>query len=382
MQVVGKYGLRPADQGKQYEEVINPQSLESVESKHGRTSKETTSIRFPIRFKIILPYLILALIIALVGAYILTRVVLDTVEERFTNQLVETGKLASESIVQEENKLLETLRLITHTNGTLTAVMNEDAETLRDISYPLLLNASVEALEIIDPSGRSLLSLRHRAGGRIEEYDFTRGDNSYQDWEFVNKVLNGEVDDIGDKYSGIAQAAWGEYLYVAGPIFDQNRELVGAILVGSSLNEVVQGIREATLSQVTIYDLEGKEINTSFIESSPIIRQETKSEILSRQENESLMRDLTTSGINYKEILAPLEVRSGSDVGFLGTALPQTFLIRASNSTKLQLFSFATISFLFLIAAGIFIANRLTRPLLNVVDASSKVAAGEHCPPH
>jgi HD-GYP domain-containing protein (c-di-GMP phosphodiesterase class II) len=381
MQVAGKYGQREVEQGKAFGGATkSPKAdslpLESIKSKKVLTSKEITRIRFPIRLKVTLPYLFLAFIIAIVGAYILTRVVLDTVEERFTNQLIETRKLASEWVVQEEDKLLETLRLITHTNGSAEAVMGGDSESLRDISYPLLLNASVEALEIIDTSGTSLLSLYHRAGGRIEEYDVSRGDTSFQEWDLVKNVLNEEVDRFGDKFAGIVSVTWGDYLFVSGPIYDQNQELVGVILVGNSLAEVAQGIREATLSQVTIYDLNGQEINTTFMNSNSSISQEIKAEIVSRQESESFMRERIASGIAYKEILAPLEVRSGADVGFLGTSLPQTFLIRASSGTKFQIFSFTTISFLFLIAAGIFIADRFTRPLLKVVDASSEVAAG------
>src|SRR5215510_4698382 len=46
-------------------------------------------IRVPVRVKITLPYLLLALLVAMAGAYIVSRVVLDSVEERFTNQLIE-----------------------------------------------------------------------------------------------------------------------------------------------------------------------------------------------------------------------------------------------------------------------------------------------------
>ena len=381
MQVAGKYGQRDVDQGKAIGSATkSPKAdalaLDSFNKKKVFTNKKITSIRFPIRLKVILPYLILAFLIAMAGAYILTQIVLDTVEERFTNQLIETRKLASEWVVQEEDKLLETLRLITHTNGTAEAVAEEDSDSLREISYPLLLNASTEALEIIDLSGTSLLSLHHVAGGRIEEYEVSRGDTTIQEWDLVKNVLEKKVDKFGDKFAGIVSVPWGDYLYVSGPLYNQNQELVGVILVGSSLTEVAKGIREATLSQVTIYDLNGQEINTTFMNSNSSISQEIKTEILSRQENESFIRERTATGIAYKEILAPLEVRSGADVGFLGTSLPQTFLIRTSSGTKFQIFSFTTISFLFLIAAGIFIADRFTRPLLKVVDASSEVAAG------
>jgi len=339
-------------------------------------SEEAAGIRFPIRMKVTLPYLILALIIAVTGAYIVTRIVFDTIEERFTNQLLETGKIAAEWMVKEEDELLETLRLVAHTEGTETALRDGNAEALREIAYPILLNAAIDALEIVDLNGESVLSLRHREGGLLEEYDVSRGERSYQDWYIVNQVRDQNLDDLGDKYADIALADWGDYLYVSGPVLDQDQELVGVVLVGDSLSKIAEEIRGTTLSQVTIYDLEGQEITTTFIESGSQLNPETSSGIISRQDKESYMQELAVANIPYQGLYAPLEVRSGKDVGIIATSLAKTMLVRASNTTRFEIFGFVTTAFLFIIAVGLFTADRFTKPLLKVVDASSQVAAG------
>jgi HD-GYP domain-containing protein (c-di-GMP phosphodiesterase class II) len=381
MEVAGKFD--PFDQvdGKPKEEALqqpasSPALTDQASIGENQILQDIPKVRFPIRVKVTLPYLFLALVIAMLGAYIVTRIVFDTIEERFTNQLIETGKMASEWIVREEEKLLETLRLIAHTEGAAEALMAEDAEALREISFPLLLNYSVDALEIIDTTGRSILSLRHREGGRIEEYDVSRDSTYFQDLPITERILNGQADNYGDKFAGIESAPWGDYLYVSGPIYNQEQELVGMILVGDTLAGIAQGIREATLSQVTIYNLEGQEITSTFLDSRPDINEETIEKIVSRQDTKSYLQEISATNISYKEILAPLEVRSGDDVGLIGTSLAQTFLVQASNVTRLQIFAFATTAFLFIIAIGVFIADRFTRPLLNVVRASSEVAAG------
>jgi HD-GYP domain-containing protein (c-di-GMP phosphodiesterase class II) len=356
----------------------NPGSLvfNPDDSTHQENKVKANGIRFPIRMKITIPYLFLALMIAMAGAYIVTQIVFDTIEERFTNQLLETGKIAAEWVVNEEDKLLETLRLVAHTNGTAEALGNKNAESLRDIAFPVLLNASVDVLEIVDESGVSLLSLRHREGGLPEEYDVSRGDSSFKDWEIVDKVLSRQEDLLGDKYASIQVTDWGDYLYISGPILDQNQDLAGVILIGDSLDKIARGIREKTLSQVTIYDLEGNEITTTLFEPAAPMERETAREVLDRQDNDSYFHEFTAANIDYQEVIAPLEVRSGMDVGIIGTSLAKTFLVQASNITRFQIFAFATTTFLFIIAAGLFIANRLTEPLLNVVDASSQVAGG------
>lgn len=343
----------------------------------GGSSLESHAVRFPIRLKVTLPYLILALIIAMAGAYIVTQLVFDTIEERFTNQLIETGKIAAEWMVKEEGKLLETLRLVSHTQGTVAALKAGNAEELRSIAYPILLNASIDALEIVDLNGESVLSLRHRSGDLIEEYDFSRGDSSFQTWEIFKQVKDQRVDNQGDKFAGIASAEWGDYLYVSGPVYDQGGQLSGVVLVGDSLNKIAEEIRQTTLSQVTIYNLVGEEITTTFIESGFHLEAKSANEILARQAGESFMRENTVANIPYQGIYTPLEVRSGRDVGIMATSLAKTFLVSASNATRLQIFGFVTTAFLFIIAVGLFITDRFTKPLLKVVDASSQVAAGD-----
>ena len=343
----------------------------------GETAQDSDAIRYPIRLKVTLPYLILALIIAMVGAYIVTQLVFDTIEERFTNQLIETGKIAAEWMVKEEAELLETLRLVAYTEGTASALKNEDAEELRSIAYPILLNASVDALEILDLSGKSVLSLRHREGGLPEDYDFSRGGVSFQEWEIVNQIIERMSDGHGDKFAGIATAEWGDYLYISGPVLDQENQLIGVILIGDAIQKIAEEIRASTLSQVTIYDLSGEEITTTFIETGSRLDQKSANEILDRQNTESFLREDIITNIAYQGVYAPLEVRAGDDVGIISTSLAKTFLVQASNATLLQIFGFVTTAFLFIISIGLFIADRFTKPLLKVVEASSQVAAGD-----
>ena len=50
-----------------------------------------------IRFKVILPYLLLTLIVAVTGAYVVTRLVSGSLSERLSNQLIEAGRVVSDT---------------------------------------------------------------------------------------------------------------------------------------------------------------------------------------------------------------------------------------------------------------------------------------------
>jgi adenylate cyclase len=335
-----------------------------------------SKIRFPIRYKITFPYIALALVLAMAAAIVVTNVVLDTVEERFANQLIESGRLSAEWMVKEEDRLLESLRMVAHTEGVPEAVQADDAELLREIALPIAVNGQLEALEILDVNGVSLLSLRQQQEDQFEDYDASRGENLFQEWEFVQQVLNTEVDTLGDKFSGVVSAPWGDFFYVSGPILGETNQLEGVVLVGRSLGSLSREIREATLAQTTIYDFGGAPQATTFLEEVGPLGSELAAGVLNRQAEESFLRNLTVANIDYSEIIGTLDSRGGVDVALVGTSLPQTFLVHPSQVTRLQIFGLATLGFLFVIAAGVLVANRITRPLLDVVQASEAVAQG------
>lgn len=82
----------------------------------------------PMRFKITVPYVLLALTFVLMAAFLVGRYLQETLQERFTNQLADSGKLAADWMVEEERRLLESLRLIANTEGVSDAILAGDAE--------------------------------------------------------------------------------------------------------------------------------------------------------------------------------------------------------------------------------------------------------------
>ncbi|MBI3731878.1 MAG: HAMP domain-containing protein [Chloroflexi bacterium] len=335
-------------------------------------------VRIPVRIKITFPYAVLSLLLALAASYVISRVTLDTIEERFTNQVIEAGKLTSERMVREENRLLESLRLLANVQGASDGVLTENAELLRVLALPLAINAQDEAVEILNKQGIAVLSLRHRPGDRVEDYSAARGDN-FASWAFVQNVLQRRVDQGRDKFVGLARATWGDYFYVAGPVLDDNGKLAGAILIGKSVQTLARLIRQDTLAQTTMYDADGQIIAStlSFSQTeSYTLAPEQVAALMQRQASASLTRDLSVSDISYTEILGTWKARGVEDLGVIGASLPQAFLVNASQITRLQIFLLVTIAIGLVIGIGLYLANRITTPLLQVVAASAKVAQG------
>ncbi len=361
----------------------NESTLDGYSEASGKSPRGGRQVRIPIRTKITLPYLFLALVLAAGVSLLVTRIVFDTIEERFSNQLIEAGRLSAEWMVREEDSLLETLRILARTTGVPDLVQSGDAEGLRQSTFGVVVNNQEDAVLFLDAQGSLVLSMVHRQGERLEAYDFVRGGGQeFTDWGAVAKVLAGEQDLHGDKFAAFEIFNEDYYFFTTGPIFDEAGELAGVVLVGKSLDEMVAKLQQETRIQVTIYDFVGQPMESTFL-SSPSLPPETASQILLDQDTASQRRDLssrrdiTVSNIDYEEILGPWEAREGEDLGVVGSALPKTFLVRANSVTRLQIFLLVAFAFLLVILVGLYISALITRPIQGLVNASSRVAEGD-----
>lgn len=335
-------------------------------------------VKIPIRVKITLPYALLAVFFALAAAFLVSRYVFESFHDRFLIQLIDTGKLTADWMVQEESRILETVRLIAHTEGVANAINNQDVERLREIIVPLMVNYSEEAIDILDLQGRSVLSLHQKPGGEVGEYDLSTGDMTLGDLPIVRKVLNKDTDSYGDKFASIARISDTDYIYIVGPIIDVDGSNVGVVAVGKSLTSLVHQIRQDTLAQVSLYDLDGNILATTLLVQEELnpIDSDLIPPVLENQDKESHIRNVSIASIDYTELLGPWEVRQGEDLGIVGTSLAQNYLARPRMLTSIQISLIVIIAVIGVITLGVFLAYQVTGPLSDIVQAAMEVAKG------
>jgi len=332
-------------------------------------------IQIPILTKITIPYAILALLIAVGGSYIITNVIIDSVEERFINQLIETALIASESVVRQEDDLLENLRLISHSQGMPEAITSNQADGIRQLALPSAYNANLGAFIVINRFGQTLVALQLNENSQV--YEEMLLDDIWVQSEFVQRVLDGEVDEFGDKFGGLIANQSESYLFVAGPVINtgENDSIAGVVLVGKSISETVQLIREETLAQLSFYHLDGR-LDTSTISETLSLDPDLSEATLKRQEEGSISRKFTENGIAYQELLSPFEIRQREDIGILGVALPTSFLEQTSQITRNNTFILMSVILLLVILVGVYVAGVITRPILDLKEAAMQVSAG------
>ncbi|MGH2582547.1 MAG: cache domain-containing protein, partial [Anaerolineales bacterium] len=327
----------------------------------------------PIFTQITVPYILLAILVAGGATFIITRVIFDSVQERFSNQLVETALLAHESLVREEDDLLAALRFISHIQGIDEAVDQRLFSRLRELILPVASNSSLDGFAILDSEGLRLLSLRLNAQG--DGFENLNPEIPYREFAFVQSILEGQEDEAGDKFSGIVVSGGEEYFFVSGPILRTDGTLAGVALAGKTVTNLASHLREETLAQLSFYSLDGELLASTFGEPRSVSSEESTA-IIERQDEASLARVLRDSEIDYNELLSPWEARAGEDLGLLGVALPTNFLVQASQFSRSNTLLLTMLALLLVLVVGVFVARRITYPIQDLKDASLKVAAG------
>jgi response regulator RpfG family c-di-GMP phosphodiesterase len=344
-------------------------------------SREINRLPLTIKTKVILSYLILGIILIVGSAFIVNRIIFDTLEERFTNQLLEADMLASDRLVVEEEQMLEVLRLLTHSEGVPQALKNADPQNLRELTIDNMIHNRQPAVVFLDMEGNLVLSEFHVKGGNIDEYEFGSGGLSdLKNQPFVSSLLSGQTDITGNNSAGFTQTSQGQYLFISSPVYENDQQ-VGLVLLGKPLEDLVQQIRAETLAQITLYDNEGHILASTFSSPLPLGVDEV-SRILENQHNTTFMetnsRTLNVRNFGYREIFSTWKDRNGQELGVLGIALGESFLVSTSRVTRLQIIFLAALVFILVVLIGMNLSNIITSPIRDLVNASNKVMQGNY----
>ena len=341
-------------------------------------------VRFSLLWKITLPFMFLAMVLGLGATYLVNRFISEEEAERFLRQLVDSGQQATDAVVRAEIDLLSLERLIANTEGVSDSAGEGDAERLRARVLPLVVNAGADVVAIVDSQGISLLTIRRVPDAPPGEYETLRGEAYYADWPFVQRVLEGVSDEtVGDKHAGLHAIILGDQenhvFFVAGPLYDPTGRLVGAVLVGEYLGDLTGSISTEAGANVSAYDILGGSLLSSTLEP------ETRESLLIPSDTllkvgvggESPVREISVADTAYWEILTPFVARQGTEIiGVLGVSLIRLELAAGEAEGLPAVVRLGAIALALIVIIGLLISNSITRPLVDLVEASSLVAMG------
>lgn len=322
--------------------------------------------------RLTIPYVLLTLILTAVGIFVLTRLVTSSIRERFINQLYEAGRVASDGIVLQERKHLEDTRIMSYTTGVAQALINRDTKELEALLLPIASNNQIEMLTLVDTNGIELFTLT--LDPTSAQYVRSAGED-FSANPLVEKILNGEVDDKGDKFAGLLQTKDGTALVTSVAVLESDGQLAGVLLVGTYLDHLVSDLKSRALADIVILNEKGNLLSTTLPPEDRGYETFGQTAPLQVSGYSTQALNLTLYGRGYQVVYAPLMIR-GEKYGWLGVLLPDQFVVSTEATSRNSLSLIFTFGTLMVLLIGRLVALNIARPILLLRKMAEDVARG------
>jgi signal transduction histidine kinase len=333
-----------------------------------------------IRFKVILPYLLLTLVVAVTGVYVVTKLVANSLNERLTNQLLESGRVVSDGMARQEVKHIQVAGFVIFTSGLGDAMQKDDRTTVARLAIPIAGGLDAENLILVNLQGQELL---HLIKGPDRTFKEASAQGDAGKWPFVQSLLNSrDAQSLPQRGLGLNPVNKRYYYYSAIP-FAVNDKMVGVVVVGTSLDTLLSALKSTSLADLIFYGENGLALGTTlggqenapdFLSTLSISPDLYKKIIASNDVVNG--ENFITDGRWYSLARGPLRV-SSDQLGVFGVILPLDFVVTSgaiSRNTYILIFAIAMIA---VILMGYLISRLIINPLYSLMRTSQAIAGGD-----
>ncbi len=348
--------------------------------------KPQTRLRRPlitnIRGKIILPYLILTFGVAVIGIYVVTNLVSGSLDERLNNQLLEAGRVVSDSLARREIDHLEQARLVAYTQGLDEALSERNQAQVVELAQPLAGSFGLECLIILDAEGGELLHVLRQADG---SYQSVAGQSDLAWLPLVQPLLEaGDPEGLPRRGLALHPANQHRYYLTAVPA-GLGDQMVGVVVIGVSFDTLLPYFKSTSLADVILYSEGGQAIATTFAfqEQPDRVAQLLADLSVSPEVYQSILNTPSFTDIEEASILdreyrlARGPLRVGNDtLGAFAIVLPSSFIVEARSLSRNSYAALFLGAIAAVILMGYFISFLITRPINRLVQTSRAVAEG------
>lgn len=351
----------------------------SAERRAGLRSIRTNLLN-TIRNKIILPFLLLTMLVAAVGTFVITRLVASSIQDRLTSQLIETSSAAGDSIVAWETFHLDVLRLAIFTIGVPDYIETHDQAQLNTALLAVATNQHAHLMAGVDRNGEVVADVRLESNGSYTSNSL-RGQN-LGSLPMVKAVLEGQQDEFGDKYAGILRIDNAVILLTVAPVQNGSGELVGAMIIGTPLQKILQETKANVLADVVAYQSDGQALAMTYLLadgsniSSLNITPELFTEVLRNSADATVMRTFTINKREHQAAYVPLKIRRDT-LGVMSVSLPNTIVTNLIGTNRNGLSIVFSLLAVVVVFMGFGIAQNLSGPIQKLTQTAQAVSSGD-----
>ncbi len=333
-----------------------------------------------IRFKVILPYLLLTVLIAVTGAFVVTRLVANSLEERLSNQLLEAGRVVSDEMVRQEISQRDDARLVAYTQGLGEALKQGDEDKAQGLAKPAAAGANAENVMVFDAGGREVLHTIRLTDGSIQ--DVTQPGRPAA-LPIVTELLLENNPDSLPRRMLTKDPLDGRYYYFSALVVPWQNEVTGVVVTGASLNTLLPSLKATASADVIFYESSGQALASTFGKSTtdPLflrtvsIPKDFYDRVIAQDEIVE-GENFDVDGRFYRSAFSPLQIGSDRLVVF-AVVLPMQFVVESSSTSRNQYVLLYSIAMAAVILIGYLIARMIIVPLSSLVRTSRAIAEGD-----
>jgi signal transduction histidine kinase len=327
-----------------------------------------------LKSKLILPYVVLTLIIASLGVFIVTSLTVDSERERFNNRILEASRVANDGVVGYEKNQLDRLRFLIFAEGMAKVVYDKDADQIYKLMRPVLANSRVNLITAMDTDGKEIVTFGKDA--KTNEYHIQTGED-FSVVSSISKILDGMVDKQGDKFAELLILEQGPILFTSAPVRDANQKLVGVMMVGTYLKDILDDLKQQSVTDnIVVLDSKGTLVATTLTGQEEGFETLVKIAATISKDKITRPQDVNLNKRSYSVAYSQLVIR-GEQVGWIGVIKNSDYLVSEAAKSRNQLVLIFTVGTIGMVLIGYLLAQNIAHPILQLRSMSQAVANGD-----
>ena len=321
-------------------------------------------MRLPIRYKIVLPFALVLVLVGVIGNGVATAQLTNAAVVPFDANLLHSSLVTNQLLVQVDAARVADLRLSTDTVGVPEALNAGDIAGLARLLLPVAGNVTVASIDlrVLDRHGRQLFRIQGSRSGP-SAVPVTNPSEFGAEPALID-VLAGKTP---DRQVFLFGQPTEPVLYWAGPVRATSGQIVGAVLAGESLSEILASIQGSAL-----YDMSGVRL-ASTVPNPPLLTDEVRTKV---KADNTVRADDILAGHAYRTLFSSWTVR-GTQLGFLAVQARADSLVSSMNQLRLNLTLLFTAAALLTMLVAMATASLLTRPVDLLVRSMRIVSQGD-----
>jgi CheY-like chemotaxis protein/class 3 adenylate cyclase len=331
------------------------------------------NVKIPVAIKLFFPYFLLFVLIMLAAGFLSFRYIKDNAQNSIQAGILRQKNALQNLLLKEEQSLYLTASLLAKYEGLPEALQQGQTQNLRVLLENKLPQGDYESIEILNPYGDSILSLRKFPWREPVQFEIAAGETFFRDVDFIKLLLFQRSVEPDMTLSGLVKAPWGDFYYVGIPVFHEGT-FQGILLAGKSLVSIHSQFETAIGSDINFYDITGRSILSAApvgISNLTMPYSQVKNVIAGSVEGNQA-RKIFIGETEHIELFVPWQVSSGEDLGLLGILMPYSPTLTLMDPYPVWIMLVFSVG-----AAAIFIVAALFARRLNQTVEAYGLAAKE-----